>query len=325
MSIVIGRRHVLCRGQKKSWRMSSIISFEKPAVSASSAEDLKQSILDKIERKTKQIHEKEAQKIADATAALENKPEKTSRRKPKRSIKDAPERLNRTIFIGNVPSKCCTDKQMQRELKNIFSAHGPVESLRFRSLVLSEAMPRKHAFISGQLSDKADSNNAYIVMKNADDAQKCLTENARPFHGHHLRVDIAGTQSKVPSHKKSVFVGNIPLDVSEETLWKAFADCGEVSSVRVIRDKKTGQGKGFAYVAFKDRATVKMGLLMDGTDIGGRKIRVQKCAKPGEQPKSKHESSQGKPPKKAYNPKKSSSFQKAKPPTGKPYRKEKRQ
>lgn len=269
---------------------NSTISFEKPTQTATPADDLKRSILDKIEQKSKQISVQEAEAKAKAEAEAASKPEKTSRRKPKRSVKDAPERLNRTIFIGNVPSKCCTDKQMQRELKSIFAAHGPVESLRFRSLVLSEAMPRKHAFISGQLSDKADSNNAYIVMKSLDDAQKCLAENARLFHGHHLRVDIAGTQSKVPSHKKSVFVGNIPLDVSEETLWKAFADCGEVTSVRVVRDKKTGKGKGFAYIAFKDRATVKMGLLMDGTDIGGRKIRVQKCAKPGEEPKPKVES-----------------------------------
>jgi nucleolar protein 12 len=268
------------------------ISFDKPIQAVgSSSDDIKRSILEKLSLKGKQKSDEQSkQEEKQSTESEQTLPKKSSRRKPKRSVKDAPERLNRTLFVGNVPSKCCTDKQLQRELKAIFTKYGPVESLRFRSLVLSEAMPRKHAFISGQLSDKSDSNNAYVVMKRVEDAQNCLVENTTLFHNHHLRVDIAGTQSKIPSHKKSVFVGNIPLDISEETLWKAFADCGAITSVRVIRDKSTGKGKGFAYIAFKDRETVKMGLLLDGTEIGGRKIRVQKCSKPGEEPKSRTKS-----------------------------------
>lgn len=241
---------------------------------------LRQSILQKIESKNKEKAEKkEAIKIAEN---LELSPKKV-----RRSIEDTPERLNRTLFIGNVPSKCCTDRKLQRELKAIFKAHGPVESLRFRSLALAEPMPRKYAFISGQLSERVDSSNAYIVMEKEEDAQKSLSENMRLFYGHHIRVDIAGTSGKLPSHKKSVFIGNIPLDASEENLWKTFSDCGAITSVRVVRDKKTGTGKGFAYVAFGDRAAVKSALLFDGSEIGGRKIRVQKCSKPGEAPKSR--------------------------------------
>lgn len=240
---------------------------------------LKKSILDKITEREKQANMLDSQE-SDQTIGAETK---ASRRKPKRSMKDDPARLERTLFVGNVPSKCCIDKSLQRELRNIFSKHGEVESIRFRSLALSEPMPRKVAYISGQLSDKIDSNNAYVVMKSSAEAQKALVENTCLFHGHHLRVDVAGPSGKLPSHKKSVFVGNLPLDVSEEALWTAFSDCGAVTGVRVVRDKKSGIGKGFAYVAFQERSTVKLALMLNSSEIGGRKIRVVKCSKPGEE------------------------------------------
>lgn len=39
--------------------------------------------------------------------------------------------------------------------------------------------------------------------------------------------------------------------MEDETLWEHFSQCGEIYSVRVVRDKKTGIGKGIAYVRFK--------------------------------------------------------------------------
>ena len=50
--------------------------------------------------------------------------------------------------------------------------------------------------------------------------------------------------------KKSVFVGNLAFDEQEETLWKAFSDCGEVVNVRIIRDAKTNLGKGNFYLLY---------------------------------------------------------------------------
>ncbi len=39
-------------------------------------------------------------------------------------------------------------------------------------------------------------------------------------------------------------------DVEEEALHAHFADCGQVDNVRIIRDNKTGLGKGFGYIHF---------------------------------------------------------------------------
>lgn len=41
------------------------------------------------------------------------------------------------------------------------------------------------------------------------------------------------------------------LEAQDDDLWSAFEDCGCIESVRVVRDIKTGIGKGFGYVNFK--------------------------------------------------------------------------
>lgn len=37
----------------------------------------------------------------------------------------------------------------------------------------------------------------------------------------------------------------------EDELWKLFESCGNILDVRIIRDRKTGIGKGFAYINFE--------------------------------------------------------------------------
>lgn len=41
------------------------------------------------------------------------------------------------------------------------------------------------------------------------------------------------------------------LGTEEEPLRELFKDCGEIESVRLIRDSKTGVGKGFGFILFK--------------------------------------------------------------------------
>ena len=45
------------------------------------------------------------------------------------------------------------------------------------------------------------------------------------------------------------------IDTEEEPLRQAFVDCGDVEAVRIIRDSKTGAGKGFGFILFKVTVT----------------------------------------------------------------------
>ncbi|KAJ3200564.1 hypothetical protein HDU82_008794, partial [Entophlyctis luteolus] len=116
---------------------------------------------------------------------------------------------------------------------------------------------------------------------------KALELNGKIFEGKHLRVDKA-IGDPVRDLKKSVFLGNLSFDVSDESIWSAFAECGEVKNVRVIRDKsvvKTNVGKGFGYVQFADRQIVPIAIkMMNGKEIEGRPVRVTKCSAESDTP-----------------------------------------
>jgi nucleolar protein 12 len=95
--------------------------------------------------------------------------------------------------------------------------------------------------------------------------------------------------------KSSVFVGNLDFASKEEDLRIFFeslmtAERGPpsqasdapkhwVSRVRIVRDKETQLGKGFAYVQFTDRVCVDETLAMEESKLkfAKRKLRVQRC------------------------------------------------
>lgn len=196
-------------------------------------------------------------------------------KKKKRKVKDEPEKLERTLFVGNL-DKNVTEKANLKKLKNLFKKYGNIESIRFRSVAFSKNLPKKIAFITKEFHPERDCLNAYIVFENKESAEKALELNGSLFNEKHMRVDLEGRDKKL-DEKKSVFVGNLAFDEQEETLWKAFSDCGEVVNVRIVRDAKTNLGKGFGYVTFKERSSVSLALELNDTTVGKRKIRVFRC------------------------------------------------
>ncbi|CAG8609293.1 14136_t:CDS:2 [Dentiscutata heterogama] len=191
--------------------------------------------------------------------------------------KEDPERLQKTIFIGNLPVSVIK-KASSKKLKAHFSRFGRIESIRFRSISFSEPLPRRIAFINKKLHPERDVLNAYIVFKEKSSVQGALSMNSQIFMGKHLRVDsVADPQNH--DRKRSIFIGNLSFDAEEEMLWNHFENCGEIENVRIIRDSKTNVGKGIAYVQFKQRSSVELALKLNDTKIGTRQIRVTRCAK----------------------------------------------
>jgi len=46
----------------------------------------------------------------------------------------------------------------------------------------------------------------------------------------------------------NIYVGNLPLDLTEEDLREAFAAFGEVETAKIITDKENGRARGFGFV-----------------------------------------------------------------------------
>ena len=75
-----------------------------------------------------------------------------------------------------------------------------------------------------------------------------------------------------------LFVGGIPYRTSEEELQQLFSQAGEVVSVFIPMDRDTQRPRGFAFVEMADDAAADKAISMyDGTDMGGRKIAVNKA------------------------------------------------
>lgn len=122
--------------------------------------------------------------------------------------------------------------------------------MRFRSIAFSEQIPRKAAFITHKLHEKQQTLNAYIVFATSVAAREALKLNGHVILDRHIRVDSVAHPAPHDA-RRCVFVGNLDFEAQEESLWKHFAQSGEIESVRIVRDAKTNVGKGFAYVQFE--------------------------------------------------------------------------
>ncbi|KAJ3346972.1 Nucleolar protein 12 [Entophlyctis luteolus] len=196
------------------------------------------------------------------------------------------EKNKRSVFVGNLPVETARSKAATKKLLSLFKKFGTIESVRFRSVAFANTMPRKVSFLAKEFHANRDSLNAYVVFKNEASVAKALELNGKIFEGKHLRVDKA-IGDPVRDLKKSVFLGNLSFDVSDESIWSAFAECvwDSAENVRVIRDKKTNVGKGFGYVQFADRQIVPIAIkMMNGKEIEGRPVRVTKCSAESDTP-----------------------------------------
>ena len=81
---------------------------------------------------------------------------------------------------------------------------------------------------------------------------------------------------------KNLYVGNLSPKVTDEDLKTNFAEAGEVASASIIKDKFTGQSKGFGFVEMKteDGATQAIqkfnGGMLDGKAITVNEARPKK-------------------------------------------------
>ena len=76
----------------------------------------------------------------------------------------------------------------------------------------------------------------------------------------------------------NIYVGNLSHDVSTEDLRQAFEAHGEVSSVKIIKDKYSGQPRGFGFVEMPDKAEAQTAIEnLNGKDLLGQQMNVNEA------------------------------------------------
>jgi cold-inducible RNA-binding protein len=80
-----------------------------------------------------------------------------------------------------------------------------------------------------------------------------------------------------------LYVGNLSYQTTEDTLLSLFSQAGTVASVTLIKDKYTGQSKGFAFVEMSNQSEAEQAIkLFDGKSFDNREIKVN-IARPREE------------------------------------------
>ena len=80
-----------------------------------------------------------------------------------------------------------------------------------------------------------------------------------------------------------IFVGNLSWEATEEELNELFAGSGEVTSVKIVSDKFTGQPKGFAFVEMATDADARKAIeALNGTMLKDRALTVNEAKPPKE-------------------------------------------
>ncbi|SKA77831.1 RNA recognition motif. (a.k.a. RRM, RBD, or RNP domain) [Paucidesulfovibrio gracilis DSM 16080] len=84
---------------------------------------------------------------------------------------------------------------------------------------------------------------------------------------------------------KNIYVGNLPWSSTEEEVRAAFANYGEVLSVKLIEDRETGRPRGFGFVEMDDQGALAAIEGLDGSNFGGRNIKVNEARPRAERPR----------------------------------------
>ena len=80
----------------------------------------------------------------------------------------------------------------------------------------------------------------------------------------------------------NIYVGNLARETSEAELRQAFEAFGQVSSVAIIKDKFSGESRGFGFVEMPNGEEAKAAIAgLNGKELGGRALNVNE-AKPRE-------------------------------------------
>ncbi len=76
----------------------------------------------------------------------------------------------------------------------------------------------------------------------------------------------------------NIYVGNLSMDVTKTDLQQAFEAFGNVSSATVIRDKFSGESRGFGFVEMPDQAEAQAALAaLNGSELMGKNIVVSEA------------------------------------------------
>ena len=86
---------------------------------------------------------------------------------------------------------------------------------------------------------------------------------------------------------KNLYVGNLPHSTTESELRTVFEQHGAVERVSIVTDRETGRARGFGFVEMTNSSEADKAIAaLDGSDLGGRPMKVNEAKPKTDRPKS---------------------------------------
>jgi len=173
----------------------------------------------------------------------------------------------KTIFVGNLSWAVDNDRLSQE-----FADCGEVVSARVQ-LDRNTGKSRGFGYVTFATTEAADAAISLNGTKEVDGRTLNLDKSTDVGPNREKRAQAFGDVRGAPS--KVLFVGNLSWNTVEDTIWDAFSEYGEVSSVRLPTDRESGRPKGYGYIEFSAVDSAQKALdAMSGKELDGRSIRL---------------------------------------------------
>ena len=76
----------------------------------------------------------------------------------------------------------------------------------------------------------------------------------------------------------NIYIGNLSREVTEDELRQAFEPFGQVTSVNVIKDRYSGESRGFGFVEMATKSEAQAAINgLNGTSLGERTLSVSEA------------------------------------------------
>ena len=87
----------------------------------------------------------------------------------------------------------------------------------------------------------------------------------------------------------NIYVGNLSRETTEDDLRQAFEAFGQINSVNIIKDRFSGESRGFGFVEMPSKQEAQKAIEeMNGKDLIGRAVNVNEA-----RPKTNRRDSRG--------------------------------
>eukprot|EP01037_Dinobryon_pediforme_P015115 gene15115-15258_t len=91
---------------------------------------------------------------------------------------------------------------------------------------------------------------------------------------------VANGHVYLPTFSNQLFIGGFPLDITELELVQLVSPYGTVNTIKIVRDKKSGKCKGYAFLEMKDQTDAESVIdALDGSPMRDKTGKIRRTVK----------------------------------------------